>query len=153
STLDSSLHASVKLPDTYTGWWIIKWSGTGKMRFISSNSSGVIVRSGDQFVRESSLNGIVIEGTDPRVELNFAVPPSSINVVFDQSGHFFRMANAVLVRSSGIYAKDELAIDSGLLEEIFNEDFLAQLRELNPRVIRPMGWTMPNESNNISRHR
>src|SRR5262249_50045044 len=84
---------------------------------------------------------------------SFASPPSAVTILFEESGNFFRMANPVLARSSGAYGRDEPTIDGGDPQEMFNEDFLQQLRELNPRVIRPMGWTMPNEGNNVSQHR
>ena len=131
----------LELPSSYVGRWVLKWPGPGSLQV----ARGVTVHDGASFVVGGTASNLTVTGTDVRVEFTFLTPPSTATINFLGGATFSSMSGAVLCRLA-----DEVAIDAAV--EIFLPDFIARLRELNPRVVRPMGWTDPNDGNNITKH-
>jgi hypothetical protein len=139
-----TVFGSVRLPGTaYEGRWVLKWSGTGRVR-LDRGAPGFTVHSGAGSVIGSTGFNLDVSGASPRVEFSGATSGiASITVNFPSGAAFSGMSNLVLCRLA-----DEAAVDAG---EYFLPEFLDRLRVLNPRVIRPMGWTDPNDNNNVSK--
>ncbi|WP_334483264.1 hypothetical protein [Bradyrhizobium algeriense] len=69
--------------------------------------------------------------------------PSQVAFGFPAGAKYSGLSNLVLCRLS-----DEAAIDQATTpEEMFDDNYVATYRTLNPRIVRPMGWTNPNFGN------
>lgn len=142
---------SINLPSTYSGNWVYQHAGTGCIR-LDRGSPGYTVVSGGAFVVGSTVNNLLVQGTNARVVFSFttsAATSISVNwpsVAAGCTGGYSGMSNAYLVR-----ADQEAAFLAG---ELFNPDFLATINgssaALNPGIIRLLDWAAINQSNSAS---
>lgn len=138
-----NIFGTVRLPESYVGNWVIKWTGTGSMR-LDRGSPGFTVVDGEEFVVGATTSNLEVTGTDARVEFSFTTSPvDAVTFNFMAGDTFSGMAGAVLCRSG-----DEAALDGGA---IFTDDYLDRVAALNPKVVRMLGWANVNEGCNIGR--
>jgi hypothetical protein len=124
-------------PTNFTGQLVLKWTGTGTIQI----ERPVTVVSGAEFVSGGTGTRLIATGANGRIVFTIDSVPSSLTVIFPSGQTHTNMSGAVLCR-----VEDEAAHDAG---DIFNPDFLEILQELNPSIIRTLGWSNPNENNNI----
>lgn len=144
SAPSSNITYSIKLPAGYSGSWIIDWTGqvaTGgavgmqldgggaSPRFTEIGTSGFVVGVNFQLQLTGTNGRAVFTINDPsqNTTINFAfvttATPSSLSNV-----RFYR-------------ADQETNLLAG---EIFNPDYVAQLTEISPRVMRFLDWSAGN---------
>lgn len=125
-------------PTSFTGHFILKWTGTGTIQL----ERPVTVHSGGGFVSGGTGVHLIATGTDGRIEFSFVSTPSVLTVIWPTGFTHTNMSNCILCR-----VEDEAAIDGG---DIFNPDFLEYIQALSPNIIRTIGWTNPNDNNNLA---
>lgn len=130
---------------------VLKWrSGTGRVQLSRGSPGFTSVTATTGSIIGSTVSNLVLDGTAARCVFNFDTSvPTSINLSFNAgvaySGDF---AGVVLCRAS-----DEAAIDAATTpEEFWDDNYIAAHQTLNPKIVRPMGWTNPN-SGNVSQSR
>lgn len=142
STPSETINCGINIPLSYHGDWVIRWEG----QFGKGNAPGVwltgafgpfVVKKGDQFVTNSS-NGIKLTGTNGYVVFK-PTTPHAFNIQFSTTGAISHITDIDIYR-----ADQEIQYNGG---EIFNPDYVAMLRRLNPRIIRFLGWNNINSSN------
>ncbi|MBD2750172.1 hypothetical protein IC232_26250 [Microvirga sp. BT688] len=132
----------VYLPPSYTGRWVLKWRGTGRIRILPANYPSettdrrIKVHSGSHFVITGTSSEMTASGTDVRVEFTLNGRAPEAFVWFPSDGTYAEMADLVLCRSA-----DEAAIDAG---EWFTSEYIAKIRDLNPRALRTVDWGSTN---------
>lgn len=134
----------------YIGHYVLKFIGTGVIQALF-NKALLMIHSGSQFV--GSSGNFTVQGTNPRVEFSFnSAPPAALTMIFPGGlglGPYANMANLVLCRAGDEAALD-VAMSAGRLEDQFLPEWVSMMRELNPRVFRPMGWVEPNSGNTLA---
>lgn len=139
STPANQLAANLRLPASYSGHWIIKWSGTGRFQLSPNNGSGLVVDSSGSCIWFAHANILFPGGTDCRVEWHWTSIASSVNFVIENSGTFSGLSNLRICRVA-----DEAACDAGT---VLNPDFTALLTTIRPLAIRTMDWQNSNGEN------
>jgi hypothetical protein len=155
STPSTTYAGAVQLPNNYTGNWMIY--GTGQC--------DLLIQAGVTVTMVANPNGYgSASGTTLRIT---ATAVTSWSVTFSLSGlsgyqnqtqiqflggagSFSGFTNLVLCRVSAPYTGDKAAIDSGVLTQMFNDDFLNSMRALNPNILRVIDWNNPDNQGNIS---
>lgn len=127
----------INLPTSYTGNWVIDWVGVlGGVAALQIAVGGTTIISGGEFVVGATTFNLSMKGTNGRVVFSFATPPSSIVLNILAVGTYTGFTNLRLYR-----ADQEASLIAG---EIFNPDYITQLRELNPKVLRFLDWASGN---------
>lgn len=140
----SSIGFTGPVPSTYTGNWVIKWTGTGCLEvFDGAGANGIFVTTGGAFCGLGGDSGfvgfhLIVTGTNPRVVFNVITPPSGCAGFWLSGKTYSGMANAVMCR-----AADEAAIAAG---NAFNPDVVSALQTLRPKNLRTMDWTATNNN-------
>jgi hypothetical protein len=125
-------------PSTYTGNLVLKWTGTGTINI----EHAVTISSGGGFVSGATTLRMIATGTNGRIVFTFNVVPSAATILFPSGQTHTNMSNVILCRED-----QEALIDAG---EIFNPYFLDIITALDPNIIRPLGWSNPNDNNNLA---
>jgi len=159
SPLAGNIARKIKFPSFITAStvMVLRWTGTatnatGAIQLLRS-APGFAVVSGASFVVGSTAFNLNVSGTDGRITFTFNGPVldlvQGLNLVFQPGSTFTNIANLILCRLS-----DEAAVLSATTpEDMFIDEYVAIYDALNPKVIRPMGWTNPNEGANVSQLR
>ncbi len=138
-SLSANIGGIIAIPQNYSGSWVFKWTGTLSIDL----QFGILVSAGGGFVTGGGAGGntnTTIAGTNGRVVFTITQSPfpATVNLFFIAGGTFSGLSNIVLCRSG-----DEASVDAG---GILNPDFLGVLRQLNPKILRQMGWTTQSGS-------
>lgn len=149
--LPNQIACDIYTPQSYSGAYVLKWTGT----FGSGGVAGVSIAAqfvGNTYtidsdpgscVHSNSGGTITFVGTNCTVEFTPATPLANVLFSFLNSG---TIAN---ITSIEFYQKRwEPEHQAG---ELFDPDYLAFLRELNPRILRFLGWS--NSFNQDTRSR
>ncbi len=122
---------------------VLKFSGTGAIE-LARGAPGFTVVSGANFVSGGTSYNLTVQGTNVRVVFQFAsTVPAHLTFVFLAGGKFASLSNVVLCTLA-----NEPAVDSATTpEQMFDDQYVAVYRVLNPGVVRPMAWTNPNFGN------
>lgn len=156
STPTSTYAGVVQLPNNYTGNWTIY--GTGQCDLLLQ--CGVTVTLVANPNGYGSAAGTTLRITASAVtswSVTFSLSGLSgyqtqVQVQFlGGAGSFSGFTNLALCRASAPYTGDKAAIDSGVLTQMFNDDFLTYLRGLNPKILRVIDWNNPDNSANITK--
>lgn len=128
----SAWGGGLQLP-AYSGSWVCKWTGTAEVQLSMNGTLGFTVSSGLGFVTSSLAGAMVdIAGTNARVVFKPSSPESTWIFHLPTTGTYSGWGNLVLCRDV-----DEAALDAG---KLFNPDFVAALKKLNPGILRFMQW-------------
>jgi hypothetical protein len=113
----------------YNGSWVVKWTGGLAFRFLTSTN----VTVGGSFVTGGGAGSgnTDFSGTSGRVVLSFVSVPALMSVGFTGVGASGG-GGLVICRLA-----DEASVDAG---EIFLPEFIANMRGLNLKAVRAMGW-------------
>jgi len=144
TTLANNIGGAVALPSGFAGNsvnWVMKWPASCTLKFVINNtvtkssSSGATITGGSNSVMTVSTTGA------GRVVFAFNNYSGTSFSFYFPSGFANSCApgGLVLVRST-----DEAAYDGGAM---FTPEFVALLKDLNPKTIRPMGWVQTGSSN------
>jgi hypothetical protein len=127
---------------------LVKFSGTGAL-MLARGVPGFSVVSGGRFVVGGTNYNLSIAGTNVRVAFRFVGSvPARLTFSFPARSRFSSMSELVICKLS-----DEPEVDSASTpEQMFDDEYVAIYKSLNPGVVRPMGWVGPN-AGNISRAR
>lgn len=130
---DDSIQCITNVPPSYSGSWLLKWTGTETITLDTGVVITNIVDPGGVVI--SSSGGVLkVAGTNGRV--TFQTPGTN--------GVWFAGFPSGTYSSPGVPAlmitANEAAYDSG---KIFNSDFITACKTLNPKVIRMMKWGYP----------
>lgn len=136
-TLGSDIPAVFAVPTSYMGNWRIDWLGKCNLNL----TTGSTVLSDPNAVTSVLSSGIVFNGggtasTRTAVDFVFTGAPSSASLKFVNNGNFTGFSDLRIYRTSASYTGDGAALDSGILENAFNDDFVNQLKLINPPYIR-----------------
>ena len=130
---------------------VLKWrSGTGRIQLGRGSPGFTNVTATTGSIIGGVTNNLILDGTAARCTFQFATSvPTSVTLAFlasiTYSGDF---SGLVLCRES-----DEAAIDAATTpEEYWDDTYISTYAALNPKIVRPMGWTNPN-SGNVSQSR
>jgi len=130
----------------YTGNYVVKWSGDGKLKIIHMDGGTWTVASNTDCTiagNNSDTLTITSTGANPRVKI-FAntVMVARLQYVFVAGTTYATMDNLFIGRED-----HEPGVASGIgASDIWNPDFLALMRDLNPSPIRFMDWGSTNNS-------
>lgn len=145
TTLAGNIGGSVALPAGFAGNgvnWVVKNTGSKTVRFVINNACTKSASSGLVSTTGGSNSAMTVTFTGIG-SVTFAFNNYSVsNFSFFFSSGFANVAGTgqlVLVRAS-----DEAAYDAGTF---FTPEFVALLRDLNPKTIRPMGWVNSGPGN------
>lgn len=143
SAPSQTISGTTGLPTNYSGQWVIKWSGTGRIRLDRGSPGYTVVADPGSCVQGSTGFNLDVSGANCRVVFTFTTSAASgISVLFLTTGTYSGMVDAVLCQIA-----DEAAIDAG---EYFRDDYLNVVRQINPKVMRHLGWFNVNNSNNFT---
>jgi hypothetical protein len=145
STPAATIGATIKFPSNLAPStpMVLKWSGLATILMLRG-APGFVVTEGANFVSGGTNFNLTAVGTNGRVVFTFAgAAPGQVTFGFPAGAKYSAFSNLVLCRLS-----DEVAIDQATTpEEMFDDNYIAVYRSLNPRIVRPMGWTNPNAGN------
>lgn len=145
STPTYNIFGTIGIPSTVSSsdQMVLKFSGTAAIQ-LARGAPGFTIVSGSNVVSGDASYNLTVVGTNARVVFTFAnFVPNGLTFNFLAGGKFANLSNVVLCR-----LVDEPAIDSATTPEaMFDDQYVAVYQSLNPRVIRPMGWTNPNFGN------
>lgn len=156
ATPATTFFGAVFLPNSYTGNWTLYGTGecdlflqTGVTPTIVSNPNGYasIVGTLIRLTATANTSWSVTfnltgtSGTQTQVQVQF----------LGASGAFSGFTSLVLCRASAPYTGDKAAIDSGILTQCFNSDFINDLGTLNPATLRVIQWNNPDNQQNITK--
>ena len=140
----SSISGTILLPVNYSGHWVLKWTGTGRLRLDRGSPGFTVISDVGSAVQGSTAFNLDVSGTNVRVVFDFTTSAaSSVATNLLSTGTFSGMGNLVLCRIA-----DEAALAGG---EIFNPDFVAFHAALGSPVVRVMDLPNTNACN-LSRH-
>lgn len=145
TTLAGNIGGSIGMPAGYAGNgvnWIVKNTGSRTVRFVinanvtkSASSGGAATTGGSNSVMTVTLTAV---GSVTFAFNNFV--GSNISFYFPSGfANVSGTGELALIRTS-----DEAAYDAG---SYFTPEFIALLRDLNPKTIRPMGWVNVGNAN------
>lgn len=144
--LPANVGGTILLPSGFCGNsvdWVVKWPSTRNVKFVINTAVTVQSASGASVTGGSnSALAITSTGVDGRVVFRFN------DYVGADISFYFRGSTGFIFGGTGelamLRASDEAAYDAG---EYFTPEFIAELQELNPKVIRTMGWVNSGDQN------
>lgn len=130
---DDSIQTPLNVPASYSGQWLLKWTGTEALEIVVdvpitsvSDPGGVVV---------SSSGGVLkVQGTNGRVAFNTPGTNGGWQLRFPAGTYSSPGVPALMI------AANEAAYDAG---ELFNPDYISALKSLNPKAIRMVKWGDP----------
>lgn len=131
-----SMNFNIVVPLSYTGNWVVKWTGTGSVQlFDGVGLAGIFVVSGGTFCGLGTDSGFLnfhfgCGGTNVRVVFRTVSPIAQSSSFFLSGQTYSGMADAVLCREA-----DEANIAAG---QQFSPEVIASLNTLRPKNIRTM---------------
>lgn len=144
SSMPSRIQYIVNTPADYVGNWVLEWDGS-----FGSAGYGVAIQAafGDWdyetpnafVVSADSSNGIRLKGSDGYIEFTPPAGSQQITISFEANKDYSAVTRVAL------YRKDqETLFQRG---EIFNPEYVAYERALNPIALRFLGWDDANFNN------
>lgn len=144
-TVGTDFSGTFVKPSAYSGKWRLSWKGKAKFSLSPSqapNTGFTINADASSVVTNGSTTMTVNGGGGPSVrtivDLTFNGTGGSCQIIFRAAGDFTGFSDLRLVRLDGAYSGDDAAVDGGVLENQFNQDFLDAITALNPPIIRPL---------------
>lgn len=143
-------------PSSYTGRWKVAFTGTGRFLIgFGGSANQITVHSGGLYVLgltptdsgTVSFN-LIVDGTNPVVEFSYTgTQPTTPSFQFPNAGTYSGMDKLIVCRSTAPYTNDLADVQSEVVANCFNADFLSALSALHLRGYRPMDWSANNNSN------
>ena len=133
---------------TSTTQMVLKWTGTGSVQ-LARGAPGFTIVSGAKSVAGTAAYNLTVTGTNPRVVFTYnGAAPSVIALYFLAGAQYAGMGKLIYCKLS-----DEAALDAATTPDaLFDDDYVASYKSLNPKVFRPMQWANPCFGN-VSRAR
>jgi hypothetical protein len=161
ASLGGQIARILKLPTFITSStvMVLRWSGVatraGGAIWIARGAPGfTIVSDPGGVVVGATATNLFVSGTNGRITFTFNgpvtdLPSGNISISFVGGSVFTNIANLILCRLS-----DEASLLAATTpEEMWVDEYVAVYDALNPKIIRPMGWTNPNDGCNVSQSR
>jgi hypothetical protein len=153
-SVTTDITCTFRKPASYTGSWRLSWKGKAKFTLSPSQSpnSGFVIDSDPSGVATDGATTASFDGgggpsVTTHVDLTFAGVGNNCQVIFRSGGNFTGFADFRFVRLDGAYSGDWAAVEGGVLEEQFNQDFLDELIALGVPTLRLMDMACANFCN------
>lgn len=146
TTLTSTLYGNFKIPTSWTGNLVLKWSGAGGVSFGYGvlNSMEIVSDPGGFSITNNF--GVTAAGVNGRLVFRVLIPNAgNCSFTFLSSTTYGSdFGNLVICRE-----EDEAALDAG---ELFNPDFIAAYQAMGISTIRTLACANPNDGNAATKH-
>lgn len=153
-TIGSTLQAQAATPSNLMSadTCVLAWTGTVSAAGmgIQNGSPGFTVTAGASFVSGSTAFNLNVTGTNGYIEFNWnGTVPSQLAFQFANGATFTSLSGLIICRKSD-YASIIAATNAG---QLINPTYINSMKALNPKAVRPMQWSDPNDGNNFTQHK
>lgn len=143
-----NIFGQLTLPPSYNGNWVIKFNGSGDVQLARGSPGFTVISDPGTCVSGGTGFNLTISSTCTNPRVVFACATTACNVLtfnFLASGTFTNMSGLVICRTA-----DESSIDAN--GNGWNPDFITQMQQLNPLILRTLSLNDVNDSNNAANY-